>query len=167
MEKEPIKISITLPTNAYFLSGIRDFTLSMIKNMTHFSDQWAYRFQSVVDELCNNAIEHGSAPKQDIKITFINHPDESVEIIVEDTGTGKKKMNASELQKIIEERTKPDYPFKEIRGRGLAKIVAAWTDELNFSDLPNGGIQVRIKKHLSTTQQSGLPQTTQNSMHLV
>ena len=117
MEKEPIKISITLPTNAYFLSGIRDFTLSMIKNMTHFSDQWAYRFQSVVDELCNNAIEHGSAPKQDIKITFINHPDESVEIIVEDTGTGKKKMNASELQKIIEERTKPDYPFKEIRGR--------------------------------------------------
>ena len=90
-----------------------------------------------------------------------------MEIIVEDTGTGKKKMNASELQKIIEERTKPDYPFKEIRGRGLAKIVAAWTDELNFSDLPNGGIQVRIKKHLSTTQQSGLPQTTQNSMHLV
>ena len=49
--EEPIKITITLPTNAYFLSGIRDFTLAMTKNMTGFSDQWAFRFQSVVDEL--------------------------------------------------------------------------------------------------------------------
>ena len=34
--KEPVKITIILPTNAYFLSGIRDFTLTMTKNMTGF-----------------------------------------------------------------------------------------------------------------------------------
>ena len=147
--QEPIKITITLPTNAYFMSGIRDFTLSMIRNMTKFSDQWAYRFQSVVDELCNNAIEHGSSPKQEIKVTFINHPNDSVEIIVEDSGTGKSKIKAADLQKYVAERTKPGYPFTELRGRGLAKIVAAWTDELEFADMANGGLRVRIKKYLN------------------
>ncbi|MBI2639231.1 ATP-binding protein [Candidatus Peregrinibacteria bacterium] len=145
---EPVKITITLPTNAYFMSGIRDFTLSMIKNMTNFSEQWAYRFQSVVDELCNNAIEHGSNTKQEIKVSFINYPGDSVEIVVEDSGTGKTKMKAADLQKIVAERSKPGYPFTEIRGRGLAKIVAAWTDELQFEDLANGGLKVKVKKYL-------------------
>lgn len=149
-QPEPIKITITLPTNAYFMSGIRDFTISMIRNMTHFSDQWAYRFQSVVDELCNNAIEHGSSAKQEIKVIFIHYPNDSVEIIVEDSGTGKSKIKASELQELVAQRSKPGYPFKEMRGRGLAKIVAAWTDELEFTDLPNGGLRARIKKHLTT-----------------
>lgn len=168
-DKEPVKITITLPTNAYFMSGIRDFTLSMIRNMTKFSDQWAYRFQSVVDELCNNAIEHGSSSKQEIKVVFINNPNESVEIIVEDTGTGKSKLKAEDLQKLVAERSKPGYAFTEIRGRGLAKIVSAWTDELHFSDLPGGGIQAKIKKFLNTPlpnlQISGALQ--QDPTHLV
>lgn len=150
--QEPVKITIALPTTAYFMSGIRDFTLSLIQNMTHFSQQWAYRFQSVVDELCNNAIEHGSSTNHEIKVVFINYPNESIEIIVEDSGTGPKKMTAAELQKLVAERSRPGYPFTEIRGRGLAKIVAAWTDELQFTDLPNGGLQVRIKKYLNKEQ---------------
>lgn len=145
---EPVKISITLPTNAYFMSGIRDFTLSMIKNMTNFTEQWAFRFQAVVDELCNNAIEHGSSKKQEIKVTFVNYPGESVEIIVEDSGTGTK-IKAAEIQKLVAERTKPGYPFTELRGRGLAKIVVAWTDEIEFTDMPTGGLKVRIKKYLN------------------
>lgn len=155
---EPTKITITLPTNAYFMSGIRDFTLAMIKNMTGFSEQWAYRFQSVVDELCNNAIEHGSSPGKEITVSFVNYPNESIEIIVEDSGTGSHGLKAADLQKLVAERSKPGYPFTEIRGRGLAKIVAAWTDELEFSDLPTGGHRIRVKKFLkSISQQTSLP----------
>ena len=157
---EPVKITITLPTNAYFMSGIRDFTLTMIKNMTNFSEQWAYRFQSVVDELCNNAIEHGSSQKNEIKVTFINYPGESLEIMVEDSGTGTQKIKGAELQKLVDERTKPGYPFHEIRGRGLAKIVAAWTDELQFTDLPTGGLCVRVKKFLTVPVPAGMPSTS-------
>ena len=120
--------------------------------MTKFSQQWAYRFQSVVDELCNNAIEHGSAKQKEIKVIFINNPNESIEIIVEDSGTGASKMKAADLQKLVAERTKPGYPFTELRGRGLAKIVAAWTDELEFSGLPEGGLRVRTKKYLKNPQ---------------
>lgn len=144
---QPVKITIILPTNAYFVSGIRDFTLSMIKNMTQFSQQWAYRFQSVVDELCNNAIEHGSAKGKDITVQFIQYPD-AIEIIVEDTGTAEKHITAEEMRKLIADRTQDGYKFEGIRGRGLSKIVHGWTDELEFSDLQNGGLRVRVKKML-------------------
>jgi len=167
IESNPTRITITLPTNAYFISGIRDFTLGLIRNMTEFSEQWAFRFQSVVDELCNNAIEHGSAPGQEIKITFINYPHDSIEIIVQDTGTGKVKLSAKELQAIVNERTNPNYTHVGIRGRGLSKIVAEWTDELEFTDLPDGGIQIRIKKYLQDPKLKEMSQYLESPTHLV
>jgi anti-sigma regulatory factor (Ser/Thr protein kinase) len=167
LESKPIKITITLPTNAYFISGIRDFTLSLIRNMTEFSEQWAFRFQSVVDELCNNAIEHGSAPGEIIKITFISNPHDSIEIIVEDTGTGKNKLSAEELQRIVLERRNPNYIHNGIRGRGLSKIVAEWTDELEFSDISNGGISVRIKKFLQDPKLKEMSNYLESPTHLV
>jgi len=130
------------------MSGIRDFTFSLIKNMTQFSEQWAYRFQAVVDELSNNAIEHGSKKDEHITIIFTAEPQKSIQIAVEDTGTGPEKLNAEQMKKLVAERSQPGYPFTEIRGRGLAKIVAAWTDELKFEDLPNGGLRVSVKKLL-------------------
>lgn len=167
LETKPMKITITLPTNAYFISGIRDFTLGLIKNMTEFSEQWAFRFQSVVDELCNNAIEHGSAPGNDVKITFINVPHESIEIIVEDTGTGKVKFSATELQKLVSDRRQPNYVHTGIRGRGLSKIVAEWTDELEFKDLETGSMQVRIKKFLQDPKLKEMSNYLESPTHLV
>lgn len=167
LESKPIKITITLPTNAYFISGIRDFTLSLIRNMTEFSEQWAFRFQSVVDELCNNAIEHGSAPGEVIKITFISTAHDSIEIIVEDTGTGKVQMKADDLKRLVIERRQPGYVHTGIRGRGLSKIVAEWTDELEFRDLENGGKQVRIKKYLQDPKLQEMAKYLESPTHLV
>lgn len=165
---KPMKITITLPTNAYFVSGIRDFTLGLIRNMTEFSEQWAFRFQSVVDELCNNAIEHGSSPGEEIKITFINNPHESIEIIVEDSGTGKSKISAIELDRLVKERTNPSYVHTGIRGRGLSKIVSEWTDELSFLDLQGGGLQVRIKKYLKDPRlEQEMSKVLESPAHLV
>ena len=168
LETKPMKITITLPTNAYFVSGIRDFTLGLIRNMTEFTEQWAFRFQSVVDELCNNAIEHGSNPGDEIKITFINNPGSSLEIIVKDPGTGKVKIDAAELQRVVKERSDPNYVHTGIRGRGLSKIVAEWTDELVFTNTEEGGIEVRIKKFLKDPNlPSQAPNALENPTHLV
>lgn len=151
--QEPVKISITLPTNAYFLSGIRDFTLTMTKNMTGFSEQWAYRFQSVVDELCNNAIEHGSAKGQDVKITFVSEPNKSLEVLIEDSGTGTNKMSAKQMTDLMKERMAViNTQYLGLRGRGLPKIVAEWTDELLFEDREEGGLRVRAKKYLRSEE---------------
>ncbi|MFC1655307.1 ATP-binding protein [Patescibacteria group bacterium] len=156
---KPVKITITLPTTAYFMSGIRDFTLSLIRNTTDFSEQWAYRFQSVVDELCNNAIEHGSQPGEEIKIIFINNPSDSIEFIVEDTGTGGKDgKKAAEIAALVEKSSTNDVPLTQLRGRGLSKIVKEWTDELEFKDKPEGGLIVRVKKTLTDAKAKELKQ---------
>jgi len=146
--QKPIKITIILPTNAYFISGIRDFTLNLIKNTTSFEEKWAFRFQSVVDELCNNAIEYGSDPEENITINFIHKKEEYIEIQVEDTGTGNNRINATELQKIIDEKKEPGYKFTGIRGRGLVKIVSEWTDELKIEDNEKGGLKISVRKYL-------------------
>ena len=149
--EEPVKITIIIPTMAYFMSGIRDFTKNIVRNMTGFSEQWAFRFQSVVDELVNNAIEFGSAPGKDVKITFISQKGKSIEIFVEDTGTGPKetKKNAQELTQFVEGQKGMD-PTKltSIRGRGLSQIVANWTDVLEFKDNADGGLTAHVVKYL-------------------
>ncbi|MCT4592113.1 MAG: ATP-binding protein [Candidatus Gracilibacteria bacterium] len=146
-EKEPTRVKVIFPTSAYFLSGIRDFTLQIIKNMSGFSDQWAFRFQSVVDELCNNAIEHGSAPNQEITLTFLINRDKKIEVTVEDTGTGIKPITADELRKIFTEKSSQDpTEMHEIRGRGLSHIIGPLTDEIHFEDTTKGGIKIRVVK---------------------
>jgi anti-sigma regulatory factor (Ser/Thr protein kinase) len=167
-DQKIVEITITMPTQAYFLSGIRDFTLTLIKNMTEFSEQWAYRFQSIVDELCNNAIEHGSKEGEIIKIIFQSLHKDYIQIVVEDTGTGKEQLKADQINKLVQERKSQTVLNGLIRGRGLPKIVAEWTDELEFSDTDQGGIRVRVRKYLNdpklkTSTGSGL----ENPTHIV
>lgn len=148
-EDDPIRITIILPTNAYFMSGIRDFTLEMVKNMTGFSEQWAFRFQSVVDELCNNAIEFGSVKGADIRVTFIGKANEYLEIFVEDTGT-KNPISPENLANKIKEKQQVNVmdQLKSLRGRGLSQIVSNWTDVLEFKKSELGGICVHVVKYL-------------------
>lgn len=166
---ETTKITITLPTSAYFMSGIRDFTLNMVKNTTNFEEKWAFRFQSVIDELCNNAIEYGSAPGSDIRVTFTHKKDDSLQISVEDTGTGKKPATAAQMQKLVAERKEEGYVFSGIRGRGLVKIIDEWSDELKFEDREGGGLKITIKKFLKNARQNqaGLPADAANSNQVV
>jgi anti-sigma regulatory factor (Ser/Thr protein kinase) len=165
---KPIEIGITMPTQAYFLSGIRDFTLNLIKNMTNFSEQWAYRFQSIVDELCNNAIEHGSQPGEIIKIIFVNDPQNYIQISVEDTGTKQPHIKADEIRQMVEDRRKDTSFSRVIRGRGLPKIVAEWTDELHFADSTTGGVTVTVKKYLNDPKMTAKSaQGLDNLTHIV
>ena len=143
-------IRIILSSSLYFQSGIRDFTLEVVRNLTGLPDQWAYRFQTIVDEMCNNAIEHGSNPTDDIALTFRLKKEDWFEVQVEDQGKGKDALPAKELTRLIEERKAlKDTDIHGLRGRGLARIVAKWTDELEFSDRPEGGLCARARKYFS------------------
>jgi anti-sigma regulatory factor (Ser/Thr protein kinase) len=164
--EKPVRISILLPTNAYFMSGIRDFTMSFIKNVTKFSEQWAFRFQSIVDELCNNAIEYGSRAGQDIKLTLI-YDQGVMEITVEDTGTAIVKRSAAEIRAIVDEKRKPGYVHTGIRGRGLSNIVFGWSDEVTFTDIPMGGVAVTARKKASQDVGASHTSPVSDATHLV
>ncbi len=148
------RITIILPTSAYFMSGVRDFTMSIVENMTGFPEKWAYRFQSIVDELCNNAIEHGSAPGKEVRVTFVSRAGESIYVSVEDSGTGPSKVTAEEMYDIVRERQVQlgSNTYSSIRGRGLAQIVSQWTDELKFDNIPEGGLKVSVLKRLDPSE---------------
>lgn len=150
----PLKISIILPTNAYFVAGIRDFAMTVTRNMTGFSEQWAYRFQSVVDELTNNAIEFGSAAGESVKITFVSVKNKYIEVFVEDSGTGKKKMSAADMMQYLEDHKKLD-PTKitSIRGRGLSQIVSSWADSVEFTNNEKGGLTAHVIKNFDPNEQ--------------
>ncbi len=152
---KPIVITIIIPTSAYFMSGLRDFTMNIVRNMTGFSEQWAFRFQSVVDELVNNAIEFGSTPGENVDITFVSQKNKSIDIYVKDTGTGPNKKTAQEMTAYVEGRKSVD-PTKitTIRGRGLSQIVANWTDVLEFKDNHDGGLTIHVAKFLDEGEQS-------------
>ena len=149
LDERPTNITITIPTQAYFISGIRDFVINLTKNLTGFSEQWAYRFQAVVDELCNNAIEHGSRAGQLIQVTLISHKGKSLEVHVEDSGTGSDKMTALQMKTLLEHRKQlMAGQYLGFRGRGLPIIVGEWTDEIIFEDREEGGLRVKVKKYL-------------------
>ena len=70
------------------------------------------------------------------------------------------------MEKLLAEKKKEGHEFKGIRGRGLAKIVSEWSDELKFEDREEGGLRVIVKKHLKDKRfRSGLPESTPT--HLV
>lgn len=151
---KPLKITIIIPTNAYFMSGIRDFTMTITQNMTGFSEQWAYRFQSVVDELTNNAIEFGSAPGENVKITFVSIKGKFIEVFVEDTGTGVKKMTAAQMRQYLEDHKHIDpRSITSIRGRGLSQIVSSWADKVEFLDNEEGGLTAHVIKNFDPSDQ--------------
>lgn len=144
----PVKISIIIPTNAYFISGIREFTMKVVQNMTGFPEQWAYRFQSVVDELTNNAIEFGSSAGEDVKITFVSMKGKYIEVFVEDTGTGPVKKTAADMTEFVtKQKTINPAAITTLRGRGLTQIVSNWTDTLEFKDNEKGGLTVHVIKN--------------------
>lgn len=144
--EQPVRIKITIPTDVYFLAGLRNFTLDMSRNVAGFDDQWAYRFQTVVDELTNNAIEHGSMKGDEIELLFEVERKKSMSITVSDTGRGPSKLSAIELQqRASSAKIKSGTPILGLRGRGMA-IMMSWCDSLEYAQNERGGISVTAKK---------------------
>jgi len=153
-QEAPLKITIILPTNAYFMAGVRDFAMTITKNMTGFSQQWAFRFQSVVDELTNNAIEFGSAVGENVTITFVSVKNKYIEVFVEDTGTGPKKMSAADMTQYLEDSKNIDpTQITSIRGRGLSQIVSNCADTGEFSDNDKGRPTAHVIKNFDPSEQ--------------
>jgi len=126
-----------------FSPRIRELVLSVIRNNTKFSSRWAYRLQSVIDELVNNAIEHGSDGHSLVIISlFLDPIDGSLEVTITDAGMGMKKTTAEVLTKKMYENYElmKENPLinTTIRGRGLAQIVINWTDTFEIQDNVDG-----------------------------
>ncbi len=151
---KPVKVAIVIPTNVYFLSGVRNFILDTAHNVAGFDNQWAHRFQSVADELTNNAIEHGSAAGNEIELAFTIEHQKSITLVVSDHGTGPIHHSASELTKLAAAAAaRANEPSFDLRGRGF-QIISNWSDSLDFIDNTKGGISVTVTKNYTPAAES-------------
>ena len=137
------KISFELPAYEGFIPEMR----TIIRNVAHdfgFNEQEAYEIVLVVDEVCNNAIEHGSKGRyKNVKLEC-KFDKQKVEITVKDSGC--PQFNIEEVlkhaQELMEERTaKPMLK----RGLGLV-IVQKYVDSLNVISSLQGTEVKMIKR---------------------
>lgn len=106
-----------------------------------FSHQKAEQLKSVVDELCSNAIEHGSQPTSEVLLEV--HTDEkTIRIACQDQGHGNK-LSAAQIQQKMSEELADDAK----RGRGVRMIVKNFVDEMIIRDHEGGGIIVSVIIH--------------------
>lgn len=139
-------IKMEIPANFTYIPGVRT-CISRIAFNFGFDDRESYQIETIVDEICNNAIEHGSK-KKDAKIKLDCRFDrDQMELIV--TDTGNRRFNVEQIfmhniKRLQEEISKglADSPH---RGRGLI-IVQKLVDKLDIKTTRNGTIVKILKR---------------------
>ncbi|MCX6807774.1 MAG: ATP-binding protein [Patescibacteria group bacterium] len=132
----------------YSKAKIRKFVADAISKSANLDRKMHDRILSVVDELCSNALNHGSREGDEVKLAATIGSRE-IEITVDDKGTGVHPKTADEIRRIVAEKRKAGpLANKTKRGRGLPWIVTNWMDKVEFIDLLGGGIRVQVVKYL-------------------
>ena len=107
------------------------------------------RLTLIVDEMNNNAIEHGSNQWDVNKIRFMCEPKEGglfVCIEVEDSGKWWTAKKALDMETLRAHQLRLGYKWhNSIRWRWLFMIIVNLVDRVYFKDSKNGGLIVWIK----------------------
>jgi len=136
-----VNYKITFTADYKNIAPLRDLGYHVAK-LQGFSEQQAEHVKSVVDELCNNAIEYGSQKTSEISLEIYGDQN-AMRITCHDQGHGNK-LKADQIKALLEQ----ELPQNAARGRGIRMIVKGFTDEFEINDNPQGGVTVTavIKK---------------------
>ena len=140
-----IEVKFEIPAFVGFVPIIRT-AIENIAYLFSFNDKDAYELKLAVDEICNNAIEHGSKG-EDKKITIECQFDNKVATItIKDSGS--PEFNVEEVlregQKLMEEEAAKPKLDTIRRKRGLI-IVQKFVDTLDIISNPYGTIVKMVK----------------------
>lgn len=143
------KIKIEIPSEFCFVRGVRE-CISAIAYSFGFNGREVYHIETIVDEICNNAIEHGGIKKTagfnakaPVKIEC-KFDMGSLELKVTDKGAGG--INLSKILEYSGHLLEKDVfanPAK--RGRGLV-IVQKFADKLDIKTNKGSTTVMALKK---------------------
>jgi anti-sigma regulatory factor (Ser/Thr protein kinase) len=139
MAKADIKLKI--PSAVFYIEPIRAFIGNLAQNLG-FSRKRVADIQLVIDEICSNAIHHGSIDATvgvKLRIRIDTH---SLEILVRDTGslhTGEKSWLTHDRLSEIEESRSPSSES----GHGIF-IAKSLADTHEMQPNSAGGTDVRV-----------------------
>jgi len=133
---------VEIPSDLDYIPPIRQFVSELVEGKG-FNKKFCFRSEVVVDELCTNAIVHGSQEINDLITLSVSYGDGQVKMVIRNTaGTAE---NRNSLKSAIED---PDKFFSGNKGRGIA-MAKLLCDDLKLESSEEGFTQVVIIK---TTQ---------------
>ena len=143
------KMKIEIPSEFIFVRGVR-VCISGIAYNFGFSDSEVYQIETIVDEMCNNAVEYGGAKDKrvlknnDIVKVECNFGIGKLELAVMDKGG--KGFNLKEVLERNRRLMGDSLTVGNLdrRGRGLV-IVQRFVDELDI-DINKDGTTVKVVK---------------------
>lgn len=141
------QIAFSIPAQLGFIPAIRT-ALGRISYNFGFSDKDSYEIETVIDEICNNAVMHGSA-KEDEHITIECGFDTKV-IEMKVTDSGSSEFNVEEAlensKKLMEDDTERKMKALMEQGGGLGLIlVQKYVDKIEITTRPDGTVVKLIK----------------------
>ena len=137
-------MKMEVPADLRFVPGVRNGIARMACNFG-FNDCEAYQIETIVDEICNNAIEYGSKNKEAVIKIECKFDKEKIEMIVKDSGNNKFNVEETFNRNIELMKQEQDEDSVLLRrGRGLI-IVKNLADKLNIR-VGSKGTTVKIVK---------------------
>ena len=85
-------VRFEIPSDYIYVSPIRAFIKQLAQRL-QFSQMKVEDIELTVDEICNNAIEHGSSSVQSDILLVLTLNDDCFEILIRDKGKGKKAVS--------------------------------------------------------------------------
>ena len=140
-------IEIHLPSRLWYIEPV----LALLKQLAQqlgFCQQRVADIQLAIDEICGNAIEHGSEGNDKGIAIDIDVKDHQLDILVRDKGTQDRGewLTAGNLEEISQRRA-PDQE----RGHGIY-MVEELSDEVKMEPNSFGGTDVRVSFTLPSDQ---------------
>lgn len=134
------QITFSIPAHLGFIPGIRT-ALGRISYNFGFNDKDAYEIETVIDEICNNAIMHGSAREDEHITVECGFDTKVIEITVTDSGSSefnvKEVLNNS--KKLMEDDTERKLTALIEQGGGLGLIIVQkYVDKVEITSHPDG-----------------------------
>jgi anti-anti-sigma factor len=141
IERKAEKVWLSFPPELQFVPSVRQL-VSRIARQKGYTQRDSFRIETIVDEVCNNAVEHGSArEKRNIDLNVAIDRDK-IQLEVINASDPEKIESLKALSKSVVKT--PDPTLGEKRGRGLA-LIKMLSNGLTIS-CSNDGTSVHVTK---------------------
>lgn len=142
---EPVErvVELRLPSRLGYEKVAMDAAASLARRMG-FEDERVEALRTAIAEAVTNAIEHGNAHEETMRVTVLLtlRPDE---LVIDVADQGRKLLDSEQT---LATPTIEDAFSKPDKGGWGIWLIRSLMDEVEFSTAPGGGNQIRMVIHL-------------------
>jgi len=133
-------IKLSFPSNLKFVPPVRQL-VSRIAKQKGYGNRDSFRIETIVDEVCNNAVEHGVQGSDDDIDMSINIDKDKIELNVINVSDPQK---AAALKALLKTSMEKQLKIDDRRGRGLA-LIKMLSNKMSV-DFSDKGTSVHVTK---------------------